>query len=103
MAILKVARMGHPVLREKCKPIDPAKITGPEVQRLIRTMPKVVICVVPGWAAGGGHSLHVVCDLTVASAEHARFKHTAGEVGSFGGGYATGRELVEFFMPSGAV
>src|SRR3712207_4747030 len=44
-----------------------------EAQRLIRFMPKVVICVVPGWAAGGGHSLHVVSDLTLASAEHARF------------------------------
>ncbi|HEX8971388.1 enoyl-CoA hydratase-related protein, partial [Oryzihumus sp.] len=42
-----------------------------EVQRLIRTMPKVVIAVVNGWAAGGGHSLHVVCDLTIASREHA--------------------------------
>src|SRR6185312_13095383 len=47
-----------------------------EVQRLIRTMPKVVVAVVPGWAAGGGHSLHVVCDLTIASREHARFKQT---------------------------
>ena len=48
-----------------------------EVQRLIRTMPKVVIAAVPGWAVGGGHSLHVVCDLTLASAEHAVFKQTA--------------------------
>src|SRR5690606_7276879 len=47
-----------------------------EVQRLIRFMPKVVIAVVPGWAAGGGHSLHVVCDLTIASREHGRFKQT---------------------------
>src|SRR5581483_7160525 len=47
-----------------------------EVQRAIRFIPKVVICVVPGWVAGGGHSLHVVCDLTLASAEHARFKQT---------------------------
>ena len=53
-----------------------------EVQRLIRTMPKVVVAVVPGWAAGGGHSLHVVCDLTVASREHARFKQTDADVGS---------------------
>ena len=52
-----------------------------EVQRLIRFMPKVVIAVVPGWAAGGGHSLHVVCDLTLASAEHARFKQTDADVG----------------------
>ena len=60
-----------------------------EVQRLIRFMPKVVIAVVPGWAAGGGHSLHVVCDLTVASAEHARFKQTDADVGSFDGGYGS--------------
>ena len=60
-----------------------------EVQRLIRTMPKVVVCVVPGWAAGGGHSLHVVCDLTLASAEHARFKQTDADVGSFDGGYGS--------------
>jgi naphthoate synthase len=60
-----------------------------EVQRLIRFMPKVVICVVPGWAAGGGHSLHVVCDLTVASAEHARFKQTDTDVASFDGGFGS--------------
>ncbi len=60
-----------------------------EVQRLIRTMPKIVIAVVPGWAAGGGHSLHVVCDLTIASAEHARFKQTDSDVGSFDGGYGS--------------
>jgi naphthoate synthase len=60
-----------------------------EVQRLIRTMPKVVIAVVPGWAAGGGHSLHVVCDLTIASHEHARFKQTDADVGSFDGGYGS--------------
>jgi naphthoate synthase len=60
-----------------------------EVQRLIRFMPKVVICVVPGWTAGGGHSLHVVCDLTLASAEHARFKQTDADVGSFDGGYGS--------------
>jgi naphthoate synthase len=60
-----------------------------EVQRLIRTMPKVVMCVVPGWAAGGGHSLHVVCDLTLASADHARFKQTDADVGSFDGGYGS--------------
>ena len=60
-----------------------------EVQRLIRFMPKVVICVVPGWAAGGGHSLHVVCDLTLASAEHARFKQTDAAVASFDGGYGS--------------
>ena len=60
-----------------------------EVQRLIRFMPKVVICVVPGWAAGGGHSLHVVSDLTIASAEHARFKQTDADVASFDGGFGS--------------
>src|SRR6478609_8718928 len=60
-----------------------------ECQRLIRFMPKVVIAVVPGWAAGGGHSLHVTCDLTLASAEHARFKQTDADVGSFDGGYGS--------------
>ena len=60
-----------------------------EVQRLIRTMPKVVIAVVPGWAAGGGHSLHVVCDLTLASAEQARFRQTDADVASFDGGYGS--------------
>ncbi len=60
-----------------------------EVQRLIRFMPKVVVAVVPGWAAGGGHSLHVVCDLTIASAEHGRFKQTDADVGSFDGGYGS--------------
>lgn len=60
-----------------------------EVQRLIRFMPKVVICLVSGWAAGGGHSLHVVCDLSIASAEHARFKQTDADVASFDGGYGS--------------
>ncbi|WKD59881.1 1,4-dihydroxy-2-naphthoyl-CoA synthase [Corynebacterium caspium] len=60
-----------------------------EVQRLIRTMPKVVIAVVNGWAAGGGHSLHVVCDLTIASREEARFKQTDADVGSFDAGYGS--------------
>src|SRR6187397_2243211 len=60
-----------------------------EVQRLIRTMPKVVVAVVNGWAAGGGHSLHVVCDLTLASREHAAFKQTDADVGSFDGGYGS--------------
>ena len=60
-----------------------------EVQRLIRFMPKVVIALVPGWAAGGGHSLHVVCDLTLASQEHARFKQTDADVGSFDAGYGS--------------
>ena len=60
-----------------------------EVQRLIRFMPKVVIAVVPGWAVGGGHSLHVTCDLTLASAEHAKFKQTDADVTSFDGGYGS--------------
>lgn len=57
-----------------------------EVQRLIRFMNKVVIAVVPGWAVGGGHSLHVVCDLTIASKEHAIFKQTDADVASFDAG-----------------
>jgi naphthoate synthase len=60
-----------------------------EVQRLIRFMPKVVIAVIPGWAAGGGHSLHVVCDLSIASLEHGKFKQTDADVGSFDGGYGS--------------
>jgi naphthoate synthase len=77
---------------ETAETIDPARagrLHILEVQRLIRTMPKVVICVVPGWAAGGGHSLHVVCDLTLASREHARFKQTDSDVASFDGGYGS--------------
>ncbi len=72
--------------------IDPGR-TGRlhilEVQRLIRFMPKIVIAVVPGWAAGGGHSLHVVADLTIASEEHARFKQTDADVASFDGGFGS--------------
>lgn len=71
---------------------DPAKLGRLhilEVQRLIRFMPKVVIALVPGWAAGGGHSLHVVCDMTLASKEHARFKQTDADVASFDGGYGS--------------
>ena len=60
-----------------------------EVQRLIRFMPKVVIALINGWAAGGGHSLHVVCDLTLASAEHAKFKQTDADVGSFDAGFGS--------------
>lgn len=60
-----------------------------EVQRLIRFMPKVVIAVVPGWSVGGGHSLHTVCDLTLASKEHAIFKQTDADVTSFDGGYGS--------------
>lgn len=72
--------------------IDPARLGRLhilEVQRLIRFMPKVVIAVVPGWAVGGGHSLHVVCDLTIASKEHAVFKQTDADVASFDGGYGS--------------
>lgn len=72
--------------------IDPARsgrLHILEVQRLIRFMPKVVICVVPGWAVGGGHSLHVVCDLTLASAEHGKFKQTDADVASFDGGFGS--------------
>ncbi|HXA60958.1 MAG TPA: 1,4-dihydroxy-2-naphthoyl-CoA synthase [Streptosporangiaceae bacterium] len=72
--------------------IDPARagrLHILEVQRLIRFMGKVVICVVPGWAAGGGHSLHVVADLTIASREHARFKQTDADVASFDGGFGS--------------
>jgi len=60
-----------------------------EVQRLIRFMPKVVIAVVPGWAVGGGHSLHVVCDMTLASEEHAVFKQTDADVASFDSGFGS--------------
>jgi naphthoate synthase len=60
-----------------------------EVQRLIRTMPKVVVAVIDGWAAGGGHSLHVVADLSIACREHSRFKQTDANVGSFDGGYGS--------------
>ncbi|WP_053715325.1 1,4-dihydroxy-2-naphthoyl-CoA synthase [Saccharothrix sp. NRRL B-16348] len=77
---------------ETADTVDPARagrLHILECQRLIRFMPKVVIAVVPGWAAGGGHSLHVVCDLTLASAEHARFKQTDADVGSFDGGYGS--------------
>src|SRR5881397_666401 len=77
---------------ESAETVDPARagrLHILEVQRLIRFMPKVVICLVNGWAAGGGHSLHVVCDLTLASREHARFKQTDAGVGSFDGGYGS--------------
>lgn len=77
---------------ETAETVDPARASRLhilEVQRLIRFMPKVVIAVVTGWAAGGGHSLHVVCDLTIASREHARFKQTDADVGSFDAGYGS--------------
>lgn len=77
---------------ETAESIDPAKsgrLHILEVQRLIRFMPKVVIALVPGWAAGGGHSLNVVADLSIASAEHAKFKQTDADVGSFDAGYGS--------------
>jgi len=77
---------------ETAETVDPARagrLHILECQRLIRFMPKVVIAVVTGWAAGGGHSLHAVADLTLASAEHARFKQTDADVGSFDGGYGS--------------
>ena len=72
--------------------VDPARLGRLhilEVQRLIRFMPKIVIAVVPGWAVGGGHSLHVVCDLTIASAEHSLFKQTDADVASYDAGYGS--------------
>lgn len=75
--------------REQIDPARAGRLHILEVQRLIRTMPKVVVAVVNGWAAGGGHSLHVVADLTLASREHARFMQTDANVGSFDGGYGS--------------
>ncbi|MDO9456904.1 1,4-dihydroxy-2-naphthoyl-CoA synthase [Nocardioides sp.] len=83
---------GHDDAGAPPNPIDRARLGRLhilECQRLIRFMPKVVLCVVPGWTAGGGHSLHVVCDLTIASAEEARFKQTDADVGSFDGGFGS--------------
>lgn len=77
---------------ETAEAVDKAKLARLhilEVQRLIRFMPKVVIALVSGWAAGGGHSLHVVADLSLASREHARFKQTDADVGSFDGGFGS--------------
>jgi naphthoate synthase len=77
---------------ETAETVDPARagrLHILECQRLIRFMPKIVIAVVSGWAAGGGHSLHVTCDMTLASAEHARFKQTDADVGSFDGGFGS--------------
>ena len=77
---------------ESAETVDAAKLGRLhilEVQRLIRFMPKVVIALVNGWAAGGGHSLHVVCDLSLASAEHAKFKQTDADVGSFDAGFGS--------------
>ena len=77
---------------ESSADVDPSRVGRLhilEVQRLIRFMPKVVIAVVPGWAVGGGHSLHVVCDLTLASKEHAVFKQTDADVASYDAGYGS--------------
>ena len=77
---------------EDSESVDPGRVGRLhilEVQRLIRFMPKVVIAVVPGWAVGGGHSLHVVCDLTLASEEHAIFKQTDADVASYDAGYGS--------------
>ena len=74
---------------EAIDPVRAGRLHILEVQRLIRTMPKVVIAVVDGWAAGGGHSLHVVADLSIACRQHGRFKQTDADVGSFDGGYGS--------------
>ena len=83
------ARAGVERRREQIDPARAGRLHILEVQRLIRSMPKVVIAAVGGWAAGGGHSLFVVCDLAVASRQHARFKQTDADVGSFDGGYGS--------------
>ncbi|MEO1336030.1 MAG: 1,4-dihydroxy-2-naphthoyl-CoA synthase [Myxococcota bacterium] len=83
---------GYKYETEEAGKVDPARLGRLhilEVRRLIRFMPKVVIAVVPGWAVGGGHSLHVVCDLTLASKEHAIFKQTDPDVASFDSGYGS--------------
>lgn len=83
---------GYQYEGEAGAPVDAAKLGRLhilEVQRLIRFMPKIVVAVVNGWAVGGGHSLHVVCDLTLASQEHAIFKQTDPDVASFDSGYGS--------------
>lgn len=85
-------RDGYQYQQDGEGPVDSARLGRLhilEVQRLIRFMPKVVIAVVPGWAVGGGHSLHVVCDLTLASRQHAVFKQTDPDVASFDGGFGS--------------
>ena len=77
---------------EDAASIDPSRVGRLhilEVQRLVRMMPKIVIAVVPGWAVGGGHSLHVTADLSIASEEHAVFKQTDTDVASFDGGFGS--------------
>ena len=85
-------RDGYKYEGDQAGEVDPVRLGRLhilEVQRLIRFIPKVVIAVVPGWAVGGGHSLHVVCDMTLASREHAIFKQTDADVASFDGGYGS--------------
>lgn len=85
-------RDGYKYETDNAGQIDPARLGRLhilEVQRLIRFMPKIVIAVVPGWAVGGGHSLHVVCDMTLASEEHGKFKQTDPDVASFDSGYGS--------------
>lgn len=79
----------HAKTRDTINPERAGRLHILEVQRLIRTMPKVVIAAVSGWAAGGGHSLNVVCDLSIASIEHGKFKQTDANVGSFDAGYGS--------------
>lgn len=79
----------HAATRDTINPERAGRLHILEVQRLIRTMPKVVIAAISGWAAGGGHSLNVVCDLSIASIEHGRFKQTDADVGSFDAGYGS--------------
>jgi len=74
---------------ESADPARSGRLHVLEVQRVIRFMPKVVIALVSGWAAGGGHSLNVIADLSIASREHARFKQTDANVGSFDAGYGS--------------
>lgn len=79
----------HRATRDTVNPARAGRLHILEVQRLMRTMPKVVIAAVSGWAAGGGHSLNVVADLSIASLEHGKFKQTDANVGSFDGGYGS--------------
>jgi naphthoate synthase len=79
----------HEENQDSAMPVAHGRLHILEVQRMIRFMPKVVIALVPGWAVGGGHSLHVVCDLTIASKEHAAFMQTDARVASFDGGFGS--------------
>ena len=93
----RTADLKHPETPETADLPDPRDVAGRygrlhilEVQRLIRSTPKPVIALVNGWAAGGGHSLVMVCDLALASREHAQFKQVDANVGSFDAGYGSG-------------